>query len=244
MEGTMRRFTDNFIGNFCTRFGLGLAAALILAGASTAAQTGGDPPLVGEGCLLYRSPLSGQYEPVPLVRTDVQLDVRGLLASAVVTQQYANDTADPIEAIYVFPLPHDAAVYDMEIRIGDRIIRSVIRERAEAKSVYQTAKSQGKRAALVEQERPNIFTTSLANIMPGDRIEVRLRYIETLRWDEGRVRLLFPMVVGPRYIPGMQAIGRTVAGGSPDTDTVPDASRLTPPVRHPKSRPGHDIVLT
>src|SRR5262247_2707754 len=88
-------------------------------------------PQIGQGSLLYRSPVSGVYEPVPLLHTDVALDVRGPVAAAAVTQQYANSSSQPIEAVYVFPLPHDAAVYDMEIHIGNRVIRSVIRERAE-----------------------------------------------------------------------------------------------------------------
>jgi Ca-activated chloride channel family protein len=131
----------------------------------------------------------------------------------------------------------------MQIRIGDRVIRSVIREREEAKRTYEAAKSQGKRAALVEQERPNIFTTSVANIMPGDKIDVRLRYVEPLQWQDGRMRLDFPMVVGPRYIPGTQATGHAGTGWAFDTDAVPDASRITPVVRNPESRSGHDISL-
>jgi len=207
-------------------------------------QSDNAPPPVYEGSLLYRSPISGRYESVPLVHTDVTLDVRGLAAAATVTQQYVNSGTEPIEAVYVFPLPHDSAVYDMEIRIGNRLIRSVIREREEAKRVYESAKSEGKRAALVEEERPNIFTASVANLMPGDHIEVRLRYVEPLRWEDGRIRLVFPMVVGPRYIPGTQAVGHTGTGWAVDTDAVPDASRITPPVRNPDSRPGHDISLS
>ncbi len=171
------------------------------------------------------------------------LDVRGLVASATVTQRYANSSTEPIEAVYIFPLPHDAAVYDMEIRVGNRVIRSTIREREEAKRVYEAAKSAGKRAALVEQERPNIFTTSVANIMPGDHVDVRLRYVEPLLWEEGRMRLVFPMVVGPRYIPGTNAVGHAGTGWALDTNSVSDASRITPPVRSPESRSGHDISL-
>jgi Ca-activated chloride channel homolog len=200
-------------------------------------------PQVGEGSLLYRSPVSARYELVPVLHTDVALDVRGPVAAATVTQQYANSSSQPIEAVYVFPLPHDAAVYDMEIHIGNRVIRSVIRERAEAKKVYEAAKSEGKRAALLEEERPNIFTASVANIMPGDRIDVRLRYVEPLQWEEGHMRLAFPMVVGPRYIPGTEAIGHAETGWARDTNAVPDASRITPPVRNPESRSGHDISL-
>ena len=201
-------------------------------------------PKVCEGELLYRSPVSGAYETVPLVHTDAAFDVRGLVAAATVTQQYANDTSAAIEAVYVFPLPHDAAVYDMEIRVGNRVIRSKIKEREEAKKVYEAAKSAGKRAALVEEERPNIFTASVANIMPGDHIDVRLRYVEPLRWEEGKMRLEFPMVVGPRYIPGTQAVGHAGTGWAKDTDAVPDASRITPIVRNPENRPGHDISVT
>src|SRR5262245_53897972 len=90
-------------------------------------------PDVCEGSLLFRSPVSGAYETIPLAHTDATFDVRGLVAAATVTQQYENSSSASIEAVYVFPLPHDAAVYDMEIRIGNRIIRSKIHERAEAK---------------------------------------------------------------------------------------------------------------
>jgi Ca-activated chloride channel homolog len=243
----MRRFTENCIkGNVCRRFALALLAFVtILAGRASGQGDDGalTPSRVGEGCLLYRSPLSGRYETIPLVHTDVALDVRGLVAAATVTQQYVNSTNEPIEAVYVFPLPHDAAVYDMEIRIGNRVIRSVIREREEAKRTYEAAKSEGKRAALVEEERPNIFTASVANLMPGDHVDVRLRYVEPLRWEESRVRLVFPMVVGPRYITGTEAVGHEGTGWAADSDAVPDASRITPPVRNPETRSGHDISL-
>ena len=200
-------------------------------------------PRVCEGSMLYRSPVSGAYEMIPLVHTDATLDVRGLVATATVTQQYENSSSTPIEAVYVFPLPHDAAVYDMEIRVGSRIIRSKIRERQEAKRTYEAAKSAGKRVALVEEDRPNIFTTSVANIMPGDHIDVRLRYVEPLRWEQDGIRLEFPMVVGPRYIPGTQANGHAGTGWAKDTDAVADASRITPIVRNPENRSGHDISV-
>ncbi|HEX4543457.1 MAG TPA: marine proteobacterial sortase target protein [Candidatus Acidoferrum sp.] len=244
----MQRISGNLLkGTVCRRWALGLlVATTILAGWAKGGQQDEAPPSprVGEACLLYRSPISGRYESVPLVHTDVALDVRGLAVAATVTQQYVNNTNEPIEAVYVFPLPHDAAVYDMEIRIGNRVIRSVIREREEAKRVYAAAKSEGKRAALVEEERPNIFAASVANLMPGDHVDVRLRYVEALRWEEARVRLVFPMVVGPRYIPGTQAVGHDGTGWSTDTDAVTDASRITPPVRNPESRSGHDISLS
>jgi len=226
-----------------------LAILTILAGPAfaqqdEAQQSGLSPSQVGEGSLLYRSGASGEYQSIPLLHTDASIDVRGLVASATVTQQYANSSGTPIEAIYVFPLPHDAAVYDMEIRIGNRVIKSVVREREEAKRVYTQAKSEGKRAALLEQERPNIFTASVANIMPGDHIDVRMRYVQPLHWEAGKMRLVFPMVVGPRYIPGTQAIGHLGTGWALDTNAVQDASRITPFVRNPDSRSGHDISVS
>jgi len=244
----MRRLSGNYVNqSVCQRFVVALLAFVTIFAGWAPGQSSDDgaltPSRVGEGCLLYRSPLSGRYETVPLVHTDVALDVRGLVAAATVTQQYVNNTNEPIEAVYVFPLPHDAAVYDMEIRIGNRVIRSVIREREEAKRTYEAAKSEGKRAALVEEERPNIFTASVANLMPADHVDVRLRYVEPLRWEESRVRLVFPMVVGPRYITGVEGVGHDGTGWAFDTDAVPDASRITPPVRNPETRPGHDISL-
>src|SRR5438552_65398 len=245
VEGVMARFTGNFLKNgIGTRLVFALLVVTTILACQSAGQTDHNPPQVREGSLLYRSPISGRYESVPLVHTDATLDVRGLVAAATVTQQYVNSSTAPIEAVYIFPLPHDAAVYDMEIRIGNRVIRSVIREREEAKRVYESAKSEGKRAALVEEERPNIFTASVANLMPGDHIDVRLRYVQPLRWEDGRIRLVFPMVVGPRYIPGTQAVSHDGTGWAMDTNAVPDASRITPIVRHPDSRPGHDISLS
>jgi Vault protein inter-alpha-trypsin domain len=183
-----------------------VALSTMFAGWICAGQNEDRFPPVGEGCLLYKSPIAGRFEPVPLIHTDAKVDVRGLLASATVTQQYANSSDAPIEAVYIFPLPHDAAVYDLEIRIGNRVIRSVVHEREQAKRVYEAAKAEGKRAALLEQERPNIFTASVANIRPNDQISVRVRYVQPLKWEHGRMQLIFPMVVGPRYIPGTQAL--------------------------------------
>ncbi len=241
----MSRFVASWLRNaLCPRLVMGCLAVITVLAGLCVGQEDIKPSQVGEGCLLYKSPIAGRYELVPLVHTDVAIDVRGLVASATVTQQYSNSSTAPIEAIYVFPLPHDGAVYDMEIRIGNRVIHSVIREREEAKRVYEAAKAEGKHAALVEEERPNIFTTSVANIMPGDEIDVRLRYVEPLRWEDGRMRLDFPMVVGPRYIPGTAEVGHKGTGWAMDTNAVPDASRITPTVRHPESRSGHDISVS
>jgi Ca-activated chloride channel homolog len=242
----MERFLKGPVSSvFCQRFGVALVALVtILVGWVSGGQVDNSQPLVGQGSLLYRSPVSGVYKSVPLVHTDASLDVRGLVAAATVTQQYENSTTAPIEAVYIFPLPHDAAVYDLEIRIGNRVVRSAIHEREQAKRIYEAARTEGKRTALLEQERPNIFTASVANIMPGDHVSVRLRYVEPLTWEAGRMRLVFPMVVGPRYIPGTQAKGHEGTGWAADTNAVADASRITPIVKHPESRSGHDISVS
>jgi Ca-activated chloride channel family protein len=183
---------------------------------------------------------------VPLRHTDVQIQVRGLVAEATVTQRFENVLDRAIEAEYVFPLPHDAAVNATEMRVGERVIRGHIAKRDEARRAYEDAKAQGKRTSLLEQERPNIFTQSVANIGPGETIEVVIRYVQTLPYADGCYKLVFPMVVGPRYIPGEPLIeesGQLPAGRGrlPDTDQVPDASRITPPALAPGQRCGFDI---
>lgn len=181
---------------------------------------------------------------MPLQHTDVKIEVSGFVASATVTQHYHNPFKSPIEAIYTFPLPNDAAVDDMQMTIGKRTIKGLIKRREEARKIYEQARQQGQRASLLEQERPNIFTQSLANIMPGDNIIITIRYVNILRYAEGNYELVFPMVVGPRYIPGKVATGHSGTGWAPDTDVVPDASRITPPVLKPGERTGHDIALS
>jgi len=180
---------------------------------------------------------------LPLERTQVNIEVSGFVAQATVIQHYHNPYEKPIEAVYTFPLPNDAAVDDMEMKIGDRTIKGLIKRRQEARQMYEQAKQRGQRASLLEQERPNIFTQSVANIMPGDNITITLRYVNILHYAEGHYELVFPMVVGPRYIPGNVVIGQQGTGWAPDTDQVPDASRITPPVLKPGERSGHDISL-
>jgi len=179
---------------------------------------------------------------LPLRHTDVHADIAGVVAHVEVVQTFGNPYDRPIEAVYVFPLPNKAAVDAMEIRLEDRVIRGVIAKRDEARAVYEAARREGRTAALLDQERPNIFTQSVANILPGDTIEVSIRYLETLPYRDGRQEFVFPMVVGPRFIPGTP-IRPGDGGGDPDTTDVPDASRITPPVLRADQRSGHDIAL-
>jgi len=179
----------------------------------------------------------GETRQFPLKHTSVKSKISGYVAETEVRQEYINPFQTPIEAVYVFPLPHDAAVYDMEMRVGDRVVKGEIKRREEAKQIYEQAKQEGKRASLLEQERPNIFTQSVANIMPGDQITIVIRYTETLVFDKDRYRFVFPMVVGPRYIPGDWMEDNFIPG-------VTDFERITPPVLEPGTRSGHDIDLT
>ncbi len=163
--------------------------------------TGMRPSEATQGTLLFRSE-QGVNMAVPALTTDVRMKVTGPIVRATVRQQFQNPSSAWAEGIYVFPLPEDAAVDHLRMRIGERIIEGMIKERAEAKKTYEAAKAEGKRASLVEQERPNIFTTSVANIGPNETIIVEIEYQQLLHYDQKQFRLRFPMVVGPRYIPG------------------------------------------
>ncbi len=178
----------------------------------------------------------------PLKHTDVRGAINGFVARVTVTQTFQNPAEQTIEAVYTFPLPENAAVDDMTIQIGDRTVRGVIKRREEARAIYEKAKATGHVAALLDQERPNIFTQSVANILPGEQVTVTISYLQTLDYENGSYTFVFPMVVGPRYIPG-NPTGKQGGGWAPDTDQVPDASRITPPVTPKGTRAGHDISL-
>jgi Ca-activated chloride channel family protein len=179
----------------------------------------------------------------PLKQTDVKAEISGFLARVNVTQEFWNPSKEKIEAIYVFPLPQNAAVDDMTLHVGDRTVKGLIKRREEARVIYEAARRGGQVAALLDQERPNIFTQSVANILPGERVLVTISYVELLKYEDGAYEFTFPMVVGPRYIPGNVGIGSKGGGWSPDTDCVPDASRITPPVAPKGTRAGHDISI-
>jgi Ca-activated chloride channel family protein len=178
----------------------------------------------------------------PLKHTDVKAEISGFLSRVVVTQEFQNPFKEKIEAVYTFPLPQNAAVDDMTMRVGGRTIHGRIKRREEARAVYEAARSAGHAASLLDQERPNIFTQSVANIMPGEQIVVTISYVETLKYENGSYEFVFPMVVGPRYIPGTPT-GKRGGGRSLDTDRVPDASRITPQVAAKGTRAGHDISI-
>lgn len=165
----------------------------------------------------------------PLMHTEVRAEVTGNIARVELTQLYKNPTTDRLEAIYQFPLPANAAVTEMYFRIGNRVIWGEVKKKDEARATYDAAKREGHTAALTEQQRPNLFTQSVANIPPGESIAVVLRYVHEVPFDDGRYSFVFPTTVGPRYIPG-DPTGHSGPGWSADTDQVPDAAKITPPV--------------
>ena len=212
-----------FLILFCLLFALSASAQQVTQGGLEAVSAGGKA-----------------LGACPLKHTNVQAEISGFLSRVKVTQEFENNFSEKIEAVYVFPLPQSAAVDDMTMRIGDRTVRGKILKREEAREVYEAAKSNGQTASLLDQERPNIFTQAVANILPNEKIIIEISYVETLKYEDGAYEFVFPMVVGPRYIPG-NAIGKLGGGFAPDTNQVPDASKITP--MPAKDRAGHDISI-
>jgi len=204
-----------------------------------------------EGALLAVDAKGQPAGPCPLKHTDVKAEVSGFIARVTVTQQFQNPFSDKIEAVYTFPLPQAAAVDDMTIVIGDRIVKGKIMSREDAQATYDAAKARGQIAALLNQQRPNIFTQAVANILPGQQINVTISYVETLKYDEGSYEWHFPMVVGKRYIPGPMTSDQPTTNAEPaeaqelvtERRRVPDANSITPPVMPEGMRAGHDISI-
>jgi len=170
----------------------------------------------------------------PQLSTDVSIKVTGMLARVRVQQRFSNPGDDWVEGIYVFPLPENGAVDRLRMLYDERLIEGEVQEKQQARKTYERARAKGQGASLLDQQRANIFTTSVANIPPHETVQVEIEYQQPLRWLAGEFSLRFPMVVGPRYIPGTPLVTESGSfarlGWSSDTDQVPDASRITPPV--------------
>jgi Ca-activated chloride channel family protein len=210
----------------CTKFGKKsflVTAFVLLSFASFAkAQT-----KITEGSLEVYDDKGKSVGLCPLKHTDVKADISGFIARVTVTQEFVNPFDKKIEAVYAFPLSERAAVDDMTMIIGERVIRGKIMKREEAAAAYNRAKAEGKVASLLEQQRPNIFTQSVANIVPNAQIKIVISYVEYLKYDSGSYEFVFPMTIGKRYIPMSQ-------------EMTEDTSKITPP--H-SERPGHDVSL-
>src|SRR3984893_17639010 len=169
---------------------------------------------------------------------DVELTVSGPTVRARVTQIFRNPTKNWVEATYVYPLPAGGAVDTLKMVIGDRVVVGDIKERQQARIIYEEAQRNGQKAALTEQERPNIFTSSVANIGPGETVLVQIEYQEPVQQMGNEFSLRVPMVVGPRYNPApvVQSVDFRPDGGgwgAIKSDPVPDRDRITPPVLDP-----------
>ena len=152
---------------------------------------------VRSGMLLLKN--AGLYVPAPTVDTNVTIRVHGMIARGEVVQRFRNSEATCAEAVYVFPLPDDAAVDQLWMKVGERIIEGEVQEKKQAEQTYQTAKSEGRKATLLSQERPNIFTASISNIGAGEEVTVSIAYQQTVEYRDGSFNLRFPMTVAPRY---------------------------------------------
>jgi Ca-activated chloride channel homolog len=203
----------------------GLTASLLLvvltlllarpAEAATITPVGINSAKTGE--LMLKTGEAGKYTLAPRLETDVAITVSGMIARARVVQHFHNPGAEWAEGVYVFPLPENAAVDRLRMRIGERVIEGQVREKEEARIAYVKAKSEGKRAALVEQQRPNLFTNSIANIGPNEFVSVEIEYQQALQFKDGEYRLRFPLAITPRYTPaGPPAHAAKAGEESPD----------------------------
>ena len=171
---------------------------------------------------------------LPLDAVDVRAAISGMSASVDLTQGFRNPFDVPLEATYIFPLPARAAVTAMRMECAGHVVAGMLKERAQAREDYDQAVAEGKRAAIAEEDRPDVFTMRVGNIAPGERVTVRLTLSQPLPYEDGDVTFRFPLVVAPRYIPGSPLDGAPAGSGvTADTDAVPDASRITPPVLLP-----------
>ncbi|MBA7663976.1 hypothetical protein ES703_72025 [subsurface metagenome] len=190
--------------------------------------------------MLAKLPKEDKEIPLPLKHTDVTAQISGYIATVQVIQQFHNPYDEKIEAVYVFPLPQNAAVNEFIMIIGERRIRGIIRERKEAERIYREARRQGYVASLLTQERPNIFTQKVANIEPGKEIDVNIKYFNTLAYVDGWYEFIFPMVVGPRFNPPgyTDGVGAVASGKAGISGQKTEVQYLKP-----GERSGHDISL-
>lgn len=172
--------------------------------------------------------------------TEVEMTVKGLHAEVEVRQRFRNNSDGWVNATYTYPMADDSAVNRLKMVIGERIIEGEIQEKEKARATFERAKAAGQRTTLVEQQRPNLFRQQVANIGPGETIEIRIGYSQSVTYDSGEFRLRMPMTLTPRYIPGVsqqplpesaQLMPRS-SGWALPTDTVLDAHLITPPQRY------------
>ncbi len=200
------------------------------------------------GALLMPAVETGRYVEAPLLATDVDVTVSGPVARSRITQYFINPAKGWVEGVYVFPLPENSAVDTLKMVVGKRSIVGEIKERQTAKQIYEKAKAEGKKAGLLEQERPNIFTSSVANIGPGETVVVQIEYQQTVAQSGGTFSLRVPLVVAPRYNPkpAVQTVDFSADGSGfgQVNEPVSDRDRIEPPVLDPRIyRPTNPVTL-
>ncbi|MEX0605794.1 MAG: marine proteobacterial sortase target protein [Marinobacter sp.] len=187
----------------------------------------------GAGAFHFIDQQTGGKQPATLLRTGYTVEVGGLIADTRLVQSFENSSQQWQEGVYVFPLPEQASVYSLKMTAGERVIIGKIQPRDEARRQYEQAKQEGRQAAKIEQQRPNLFTTRLANIPPGETVSIELRYQQAVRYQSGEFELRLPTTLTPRYIPG-EVIAETVGltgwqgGWAVPTNAVPDADAISP----------------
>jgi Ca-activated chloride channel family protein len=194
---------------------------------SAAVDAGAQPRDLG-GLLGLRA---GREVAFPLREVRVRASLAGNCCRTTIEQVFDNPYAEGLEAVHIFPLPPDGAVIELELKAGDVVVRSECRERQAAEQAFAQARRQGRRAALLTAERADVHTIRVTNIPPGTSVRVRFVIVERLEEADGAFLWRFPTVVAPRYLPGSEETGHDGSGVLPDTDRVPDASRLQPPLR-------------
>ena len=190
-----------------------------------------DPPATDRGI----GALTTDKGNLPLDSVDVHASITGLAAGIRVVQEFRNPFDEPLEATYIFPLPDRAAVTALRMEAADRVVEGTLKERGRARQDYDAAIAAGQRAAIAEEDRPDVFSMRVGNIPPGERATIRLTLTQPLPHESSSsATFRFPLVVAPRYVPGAPLDGERVGSGvADDTDAVPDASRISPPVLLP-----------
>lgn len=197
-KGAITDFVELLAKAMLSGIAVGVAMAVAILALSASAQAASASE-TRAGTLLLQA--ADGYAAAPKVSTEVAIEVKGMIARTRVVQAFHNPGAEFVEGVYVFPLPEKAAVDRLRLRVGERVVEGRIQEKGEARLAYARARSEGRKAALLEEQRPNLFTSSVAHIGPGERVEVAIEYQQALAYEDGRYRLRFPLAVTPRYQP-------------------------------------------
>lgn len=187
-----------------------LGTTLVFAQSASAQST----TAIAHAGMLYLQQDDAALQPALHLETQVAMDVEGMVSRVTVKHRFVNDSPHWQEGVYMFPLPEDSAVNRFRMILSDRVIIGEIHEREEAKQIYEAARAEGKKTALMEQNRPNMFSQRIANIAPGEEMSIELSYVQAVRYDQGRFSLRFPMTITPRYTPAMQGANSELSAPS------------------------------